>query len=113
MVYLKCGHVHGHHDWGVKKDNERECPLCRKIGPYVKLMMGLEPSLYNDTNLTLFKAYAFRPCGHMASESTCRYWSKIEVPQGTTQGLAAICPFCAVPLIKGDGFVKLIFQEGV
>ena len=31
MVYLKCGHVHGHHDWGVKKDNERECPLCRKV----------------------------------------------------------------------------------
>jgi len=30
MVYLKCGHVHGHHDWGIKKDNERECPLCRK-----------------------------------------------------------------------------------
>jgi hypothetical protein len=31
MVYLKCGHVHGHHDWGIKKDNERECPLCRKV----------------------------------------------------------------------------------
>ncbi len=31
MVYLKCGHVHGQHDWGVKKDNERECPLCRKV----------------------------------------------------------------------------------
>lgn len=33
MVYLKCGHVHGHHDWGIKKDNERECPLCRKVYP--------------------------------------------------------------------------------
>lgn len=31
MVYLKCGHVHGQHDWGIKKDNERECPLCRKV----------------------------------------------------------------------------------
>jgi pellino len=31
MVYLKCGHVHGQHDWGVKKDNERECPLCRTV----------------------------------------------------------------------------------
>lgn len=31
MVYLKCGHVHGHHNWGIKNDNERECPLCRKV----------------------------------------------------------------------------------
>jgi len=31
MVYLKCGHVHGQHDWGIKKDNERECPLCRNV----------------------------------------------------------------------------------
>jgi pellino protein len=36
MVYLKCGHVHGHHDWGVKKDNERECPLCRKVNIFNK-----------------------------------------------------------------------------
>ncbi len=31
MVYLKCGHVHGQHDWGIKNDNERECPLCRDV----------------------------------------------------------------------------------
>lgn len=31
MVYLRCGHIHGQHDWGMKKDNERECPLCRKV----------------------------------------------------------------------------------
>lgn len=35
MVYLKCGHIHGMHDWGVKKDNERECPLCRKVCPFI------------------------------------------------------------------------------
>lgn len=120
MVYLKCGHVHGQHDWGVKKDNERECPLCRKVGPYVQLLVGLEPSFYCDTdikisnnsnNCTLFKPYAFRPCGHMASEQTCKYWSRLEVPQGTTQGLLPICPFCAVPLCSEQPFVKLIFQE--
>lgn len=120
MVYLKCGHVHGQHDWGVKKDNERECPLCRKVGPYVQLLVGLEPSFYCDTdikisnnsnNCTLFRPYAFRPCGHMASEQTCKYWSRLEVPQGTTQGLLPICPFCAVPLCSEQPFVKLIFQE--
>lgn len=32
MVYLECGHVHGQHNWGVKNDNnDRECPLCRKV----------------------------------------------------------------------------------
>jgi pellino protein len=31
MVYLKCGHVHGHHNWGKVNENERECPLCRKV----------------------------------------------------------------------------------
>jgi pellino protein len=118
MVYLKCGHVHGQHDWGVKNDNERECPLCRTVGSYVQLLIGLEPSLYtdindNNNNSNLFKPYAFRPCGHMASEKTCKYWSRIQVPQGTLQGLSAICPFCAVPLCKEKPYVKLIFQEGV
>lgn len=116
MVYLKCGHVHGNHDWGIKKDNERECPLCRKVGPYVQLIMGVEPSLYTDTDINisnLFKPYAFRPCGHMASEKTCKYWSRILVPQGTAQGLCSICPFCAVTLCKEQPCVKLIFQEGV
>lgn len=41
MVYLKCGHVHGHHDWGVKKDNERECPLCRKVTRLLRLIKAL------------------------------------------------------------------------
>ncbi|CAF0998289.1 unnamed protein product [Brachionus calyciflorus] len=117
MVYLKCGHVHGNHEWGIKKDNDRECPLCRKVGPYVQLVMGVEPSLYTDTDFlnmnNLFKPYAFRPCGHMASEKTCKYWSRILVPQGTTQGLNSICPFCSITLCKEQPYVKLIFQEGV
>lgn len=121
MVYLKCGHIHGMHDWGVKKDNERECPLCRKVGPYVQLLVGIEPSFYCDTNFqgsdcnnyTPFKPYAFLPCGHMASESTCRYWAQIKIPQGVTQGLSSLCPFCAVPLCKDQPIVKLILQEGL
>lgn len=118
MVYLKCGHIHGQHDWGVKKDNERECPLCRNIGPYVQLLVGIEPSFYceknfkNNQNNIPFKPYAFLPCGHMAGEETCRYWSKIKIPQGVTQGLSSLCPFCAVPLCKDQPIVKLILQEG-
>ena len=119
MVYLKCGHVHGQHDWGVKKDNERECPLCRKVGPYVQLLMGLEPSFYCDIDFNSFigtnpfRPYAFLPCGHMASETTCRYWSQIMVPHGITQVQSSLCPFCAVPLCKEQPFVKLILQEGL
>lgn len=147
MVYLRCGHVHGQHDWtgrcsgsgsGSGSEKERECPLCRKCGPYVQLLVGLEPAFYTDSNVRissgdcsatttttttmttaakstspqLFKPFAFRPCGHMCSESTCAYWSRVfSVPQGTQQGLVAICPFCAVPLCKEQPFVKLIFQE--
>lgn len=81
------------------------------------MLIGLEPSFYCDLNssnsigLSLFKPYAFLPCGHMASEETCKYWSKILVPQGATQGLWSICPFCAAPLCQEQPVVKLIFQE--
>jgi pellino protein len=157
MVYLRCGHVHGQHDWGIRTKSSgplknqstssttstekpkesssldfcndldlRECPLCRKIGPYVKLIMGLEPSFYFDpmtinisthtgsTKLVTnyFKPYAFVPCGHMASELACKYWSRIRVPQGTTQGLHSTCPFCSKKLDVQQPFIKLIFQEG-
>ena len=39
-VYLRCGHVYSYHSWkaSVEDDNsQRTCPLCRKVGPYVKL----------------------------------------------------------------------------
>jgi hypothetical protein len=85
----------------------------------VQLLIGLEPSLYCDTDihdeknsLVYFKPYAFRPCGHMASEKVCRFWSRMLVPQGATQGLTAVCPFCSIQLCKDQPFVKLIFQEG-
>jgi hypothetical protein len=85
--------------------------------------MGLEPSIYFDeikvnnnaettTNPNYFKPYALVPCGHMASEWTCKYWSRVKVPQGSTQGLFSICPFCAKQLDPQQPFIKLIFQEG-
>jgi len=42
-----------------------------------------------------------------------KYWSKMLMPQGITQGLWSVCPFCAVPLCKEQPCVKLIFQEGL
>ena len=91
--------------------------------------MGLEPSLYCDqiklmsysspvpiesssSSNNYFRPYAFVPCGHMSSEVTCKYWSKIKMPQGQLQCLLAMCPFCAKPLDTTQPFVKLIFQEG-
>ncbi|CAF4471791.1 unnamed protein product, partial [Didymodactylos carnosus] len=76
FVYVSCGHVHGNHDWGVKEDLKRECPLCRTIGPYIPITMGIEPSFYincNDSTTT----HCFQPCGHITSESTALHWSKI------------------------------------
>ena len=31
-VYLNCGHVQGHHDWGQDKDSkDRRCPMCLEV----------------------------------------------------------------------------------
>ena len=33
-VYLKCGHVQGHHHWGKEGGEDRTCPICLKVGPF-------------------------------------------------------------------------------
>lgn len=69
-VYLKCGHVQGLHDWGQEKDKAtRRCPMCLVAGSVVKLSMGIEPAFYVDCGPP---TYAFRPCGHMATEKTVK-----------------------------------------
>uniref|UniRef100_A0A1B6GGB6 Protein pellino n=1 Tax=Cuerna arida TaxID=1464854 RepID=A0A1B6GGB6_9HEMI len=107
-VYLNCGHVQGHHDWGQEKDsNSRCCPMCLKVGPVVKLCMGIEPAFYVDSGPPDF--FAFNPCGHMATEKTVKYWEKVPIPHGTN-GFDAFCPFCATPLEGHPGYVRLIFN---
>ena len=104
-VYLQCGHVHGHHQWG-QKDDSRTCPLCLMDGPFVKLKMGCELSVYVDSDLP---THCFNPCGHMSSKNTSKYWSQVPVPHGC-QGFQTVCPFCATPLTDPP-FIKLIFQD--
>ncbi|KAK6181044.1 hypothetical protein SNE40_008984 [Patella caerulea] len=107
-VYLNCGHVHGKHQWGVlDSESTRTCPLCLTVGPFVKLQMGCELSLYMDSEHPTF---CFNPCGHVASEKTVKYWAYVAVPHGC-HGFRAICPFCASPLLGNPGYVKLIFQD--
>ncbi|KAH3853387.1 hypothetical protein DPMN_095910, partial [Dreissena polymorpha] len=108
FVYTKCGHVHGQHQWGQQANNndDRTCPLCLTVSPFIKLKMGAELSLYLDTE---HPNYCFSTCGHMASEKTVRYWSQVAVPHGC-QGFHPVCPFCATP-IEEPSFVKLIFQD--
>ena len=81
-----------------------------EVGPYVKLQIGVEPSFYCDAHSDPFKGYAFIPCGHMATEQTCKYWSEMRVPQGTTSNIVPVCPFCASPLNFNKPYVKLIFE---
>ncbi|XP_071053314.1 protein pellino isoform X2 [Onthophagus taurus] len=109
-VYLNCGHVQGHHDWGQEKDSgARKCPICMKRGPVVKVCMGLEPAFYVDSGPPTF---AFNPCGHMGTEKTVKYWANTTIPHGTND-FHSICPFCACPLDGSPGYVKLIFQDNV
>ena len=38
FVYIKCGHVHGQHQWGQGGDNEgRTCPLCLTVSDFASL----------------------------------------------------------------------------
>ncbi|XP_074725225.1 E3 ubiquitin-protein ligase pellino homolog 2 isoform X5 [Strix uralensis] len=79
-AYLSCGHVHGYHNWGHRSDteaNERECPMCRTIGPYVPLWLGCEAGFYVDAGPP---THAFTPCGHVCSEKSAKYWSQIPLP---------------------------------
>ncbi|CAH0773825.1 unnamed protein product [Bemisia tabaci] len=107
-VYLTCGHVQGHHDWGQEKDsNGRTCPMCLKTGKVVKLKMGIEAAFYVDSGPPSF--FAFNPCGHMATEKTVKFWASVSIPHGTN-GFEAFCPFCATLLEGHPGYVKLIFN---
>lgn len=122
-VYVNCGHVHGYHNWGYRKEKgpagpggtapastgERECPMCRRVGPYVPLWLGCEGGLYLDAGPP---THAFCPCGHVCSEKTVVGWSQIPLPHGT-HAFHAACPFCGTWLTGEQGHIKLIFQGPV
>lgn len=122
-VYVNCGHVHGYHNWGYRKEKgppgpggtapagtgERECPMCRRVGPYVPLWLGCEGGLYLDAGPP---THAFCPCGHVCSEKTVAGWSQIPLPHGT-HAFHAACPFCGTWLTGEQGHIKLIFQGPV
>ncbi|XP_045429762.1 E3 ubiquitin-protein ligase pellino homolog 3 isoform X4 [Pipistrellus kuhlii] len=108
-VYVRCGHVHGYHGWGCRRERgpqERECPLCRLVGPYVPLWLGQEAGLCLDPGPP---SHAFAPCGHVCSEKTARYWAQTPLPHGT-HAFHAACPFCGAWLTGELGCVRLIFQ---
>lgn len=48
--------------------------MCLVAGSVVKLTMGIEPAFYVDRGPP---TYAFRPCGHMATEKTVKFVLKI------------------------------------
>lgn len=48
-VYLSCGHVQGHHDWGLNKEsNFRTCPMCLKVGKMWPRFWHLHGAIYNS-----------------------------------------------------------------
>ncbi|XP_016369632.1 E3 ubiquitin-protein ligase pellino homolog 1-like [Sinocyclocheilus rhinocerous] len=132
-AYLHCGHVHGYHAWRGRRrlakegsteededeseskeeleqeplrEGERECPLCRTRSLYVPLKLGRESGFYLDSAPP---THAFNPCGHVCSEQTAAFWSKLVLPHGA-RGFFPACPFCMRPLARDSKCVRLIFQ---
>ncbi|VIO98815.1 Uncharacterized protein BM_BM3561 [Brugia malayi] len=111
-VYLNCGHVQGKHAWGKNDKSESgilyKCPICLvDSSKIIQLVMGMESAFHLDSD-TL--DYAFNPCGHVASLSTVRYWSRIPLPHGTSS-FHPVCPFCTSLLSMDKPYVRLIFQD--
>ncbi|KAL3109408.1 hypothetical protein niasHT_015253 [Heterodera trifolii] len=105
-VYKNCGHVQSNHNWESLFDGQHTCPICKNSSDaIIKLTFGFEPAFHIDT--AQFD-HAFIPCGHIASETTVKHWSKTLIPNGG-QSFHKICPFCNTPLDNGKPFTKLYF----
>ncbi|VBB30568.1 unnamed protein product [Acanthocheilonema viteae] len=111
-VYLNCGHVQGKHAWGKNDKSDSgtlyKCPICLvDSSKIIQLVMGMESAFHLDSDAL---DYAFNPCGHVASLSTVRYWSRIPLPHGTSN-FHPVCPFCTSLLSMDKPYVRLIFQD--
>uniref|UniRef100_A0A0R3RYT4 Protein pellino n=1 Tax=Elaeophora elaphi TaxID=1147741 RepID=A0A0R3RYT4_9BILA len=111
-VYLNCGHVQGKHAWGKNDKSDSgisyKCPICLiDSSKIIQLVMGMESAFHIDSDAL---DYAFNPCGHVASLSTVRYWSRIPLPHGTSS-FHPVCPFCTSLLSMDKPYVRLIFQD--
>jgi pellino protein len=108
-VYLKCGHLHGYHEWkaGPKEsDSKRTCPVCREVGPYVRLELGQERAFFIDSGAL---THAFVPCGHVTTKRTAEYWTSVQIPHLSNEWTSR-CPFCTEPLDPEKPAVKLLFS---
>lgn len=106
--------MQGKHNWGVNPaggvDNMPafKCPICMiESERVIQLSMGMESAFHLDSEPL---GHAFNPCGHVASLSTVRYWSRIPLPHGTNS-FHPVCPFCTSLLDLNKPFVRLIFQD--
>jgi hypothetical protein len=66
-VYLNCGHVQGHHDWGQDKDSkDRRCPMCLEVCifnlvPEYGLLIKSNVEMVNCLATVLMKIILTRP----------------------------------------------------
>ncbi|CAI8030835.1 E3 ubiquitin-protein ligase pellino homolog 2 [Geodia barretti] len=95
-VYLKCGHLHGYHEWkaGPKEsDSKRTCPVCREVGPYVRLELGQQRAFFIDSGAL---THAFVPCGHVTTKRTAE--SVLDVSANPT------------PIQRADVSVSILYR---
>ncbi|KAG7484939.1 hypothetical protein MATL_G00055650 [Megalops atlanticus] len=91
-VYVNCGHVHGYHNWGFRRDRGAGAGGAGGGGAGVAGDHG-RPGVPHVP----------------AGGALLRGWSQIPLPHGT-HAFHAACPFCGTWLTGEHGYIRLIFQ---
>ncbi|KAG8197244.1 hypothetical protein JTE90_007496 [Oedothorax gibbosus] len=107
-VFLSCGHVVTMNLRLKDSMDGWSCPECRCIGPVACLRVGRERGFYADKELP---SHAFRPCGHVTTLRTVKYWSSVAMPPHRNVQEKGVCPFCATKLHNVIKYVGLIYPE--
>jgi pellino len=100
-VFSSCGHVYGYSKElegrsfnlnSLDSISLSSCPMCRKSGPYLPLILPSDNSICSKK-----PTHVFNPCGHAASLQVCQQWSEIPLPdlrKASTAENSPCCPYC-------------------
>ncbi|TYZ68779.1 hypothetical protein PybrP1_010060 [[Pythium] brassicae (nom. inval.)] len=102
-VFPACGHVFGYE---ARLATSRVCPLCRRPGFLVKLLLKENSQLQSAAERLVIPECVLNPCGHAISRKLAAHYAALVMPNGR-----AICPFCAAHLHPTTPFSRLFLYS--